>query len=370
MIYLDYNATAPLHPAVRAKMEPLLGQPLNPSSIHGAGRAAKKLLEDARGQIAGALSAFANEVLFTASGTEANNMVLRAFAAERLLLVSAVEHASIAKTASGLGAAVIPVNEQGVVETAALELQLARLGRPALVSVMLANNETGVIQPIAEISRIARAHGGLLHVDAVQALGKTPLDWGLLGADMLTISAHKAGGPVGVAALLIRGDLPIKPLLTGGGQELGRRAGTENIAAITGFAARVEQVCGCAEAAKWRDWQSWLEQQLTAAAPEAKVMGLNAQRLPQTLCITMPGVKSETQLMNFDLAGFAVSAGSACSSGRVNTSHVLLAMGLPPQIAETAIRISWGWGTTQAEIESFAAAWRAVYERIGTKKSA
>ncbi len=371
MTYLDYNATSPLRPSVRAAMEALGDAPLNPASVHASGRAAKKLLEDARATIASALSAFPNEVLFTASATEANNMVLRAFAHERTLLVSAVEHASVAKTAALLGGAVIPVDSQGLVQLDAFEAQLKNLGlhNHALISVMLANNETGAIQPIADIVAIARKYGALVHCDAVQALGKIPLDWGLLGVDMLTICAHKAGGPVGVGALLIRNDLPIKPLLTGGGQELGRRAGTQNIPAIIGLAALVKEVAHCPEAAQWLEWREWLAAQIQRVAPEAKIFGLNAARLPQTLCISMPGVKSETQIMNFDLAGFAVSAGSACSSGRIVASHVLLAMGVAPEIAETAIRISWGWATTRGEIEAFAKAWETTYLRI-TRKAA
>lgn len=364
MIYLDYNATAPLLPSVKEAMAALDGAPLNPASIHAEGRKAKKLLEDARSTIAHALSAFPNEVLFVSSGSEANNMVLRAFAGQRTLLVSAMEHASIAKTAALLGASVLPVDADGVIDLAALESQLAHLAQPALVSVMLANNETGVIQPIADVVRIARAHGALVHCDAVQGLGKTTLDWGLLGVDMLTISGHKAGGPLGAAALLIRNDLPIKPLITGGGQELGRRAGTENIPAIVGFAEAVKTVAHCPQVNEWRVWQEWLVSTLQAALPEALCFGSNAARLPNTVQVSMPGVKSETQVMHFDLAGFAVSAGSACSSGRVAASQVLLAMGVTPEIAETAIRISWGWGTTRAEIEAFAQAWKTAALRL------
>jgi cysteine desulfurase len=345
MIYLDYNATSPLMPAVKSAMEQLGDGPMNPASIHGAGRAAKKHLEDSRAAIAQAVGAFPNEVLFTSSGSEANNMVLRAFAGERPLLVSSVEHASVAKTASLLGGAVLPVDSNGVVKLDVLEQMLVALGKPALVSVMLANNESGVIQPIAEISRITHAHGGLVHSDAVQAFGKIPLDWGLLGVDMLTLCAHKAGGPVGAGALLIRNDLPIKPFIIGGKQELGRRAGTENVPAIVGFAEMAKQVAHCPDAKKWLEWREWLIGDIKAAVPEAIVCGGGADRLPNTLQITMPGVTSETQLMNFDIGGIAVSAGSACSSGRVAASSVLLAMGMDEKTAGTATRISWGWAT-------------------------
>ncbi|MFM9890981.1 MAG: cysteine desulfurase family protein [Rickettsiales bacterium] len=367
MIYLDYNATSPLLPAVRAAMDAVGDGPLNPASVHAGGRRAKKILEDSRAAIAQALGAFANEVLFTSSGSEANNMVLRGFAADRALLVGATEHASVLKTGQLLGAATIPVDGDGLLDLANLDAQLANLGRPAIVSVQLANNETGVIQPITKIAKIVHAHGGLLHSDAVQALGKIPLDWGLLGADMLTLCAHKAGGPVGAGALLIRNDLAIKPLISGGAQELGRRAGTENIHAIAGFAALVHEVAHCPDAAKWLSWRDGLEIELLAACPEAVVFGHAAVRLPNTLMLTMPGVKSETQLMHFDLAGFALSAGSACSSGKMATSHVLLAMGVAPELASTAIRISFGWGTMEAEIRAFAECWKAARYKMGRK---
>jgi cysteine desulfurase len=368
MIYLDYNATSPLLPSVKAAMDALGTAPMNPASIHSAGRAAKKHLEDARATIAAALSAFPNEVLFVGSGSEANNMVLRAFAPTHALLVSAVEHAAIAKPASMLGAAVIAVDSNGVVKLDMLEQMLVALGgKPALISIMLANNETGVIQPMAEIVRIARAHGALVHSDAVQALGKISTDWGLLGVDMLTLCAHKAGGPVGAGALLIRNDLPIKPFIVGGKQELSRRAGTENVPAIVGFAQMVKDVAHCPDAPQWLGWREWLEAELTHAAPNAVVMGAAAARLPNTLNISMPGVKSETQMMNLDLAGFAVSAGSACSSGRVAASASLLAMNITPEIAECALRISWGWGTTKADMEAFAAAWKAMATRLAKR---
>lgn len=367
MIYLDYNATAPLLPAARQAMLEVLGEPLNPSSIHAGGRKAKKLLEDARATIAQALGAFPNEVLFTASGSEANNMVLRAFADDRPLLTSTIEHASVGKTGRLLGGAKIAVTADGVVHLALLEQQLISLGRPALVSVMLANNETGVIQPIADIAEIVHRHGGLLHSDAVQALGKIPIDWGMLNADMLTVSGHKAGGPLGAAALLIRNDLPIRSLITGGGQELGRRAGTENIAALMGFAETVKQVAGCPDIARLKGLRDELEQTLRDAA---QIYGANATRLPNTSLIGMRGVKSETQLMHFDLAGFAVSAGSACSSGRIEPSHVLAAMGVDAEEAACALRVSLGWATTAEEIHSFALCWKSLHARLSAPKAA
>lgn len=369
MIYLDYNATAPMLPSVKDAMASLLGEPLNASSVHAGGRKAKKLLEDARRDIAQALGAFPNEVLFTASGSEANNMVLRAFK-DRPLLVSAIEHASIAKTGKLLGAAVIPVDENGVVQREALASQLAALGKPALVSIMLANNETGVIQPIAELSEIVHQHDGLLHVDAVQGLGKITVDWGLLKADMLTISSHKVGGPLGAAALLIRADLPIQPLITGGGQELGRRAGTEDIAAIHGFATAVKEVASCADAKRQLLLRKVLETSIRSAAPNARQYVFTAPQLPNTLMLAMPGVSAETQLMYFDLSGIAVSAGSACSSGRIEPSSVLLAMGVKSEEAATAIRISLGWGTTEEEIHNFVEIWKTAFDKLSKGQAA
>lgn len=366
--YLDYNATAPLRPTVLAAMHEVEGFPLNPSSIHESGRAAKKLLEDNRKAIADAVSVFPNEVMFVGSGSEANNMVLRGF--DRPILISAVEHASILKTGSLLGADTLPVDENGIVKLDVLAKKLEALGKPALVSVMLANNETGVIQPIAEIADIVHSHGGLLHTDAVQAVGKIVIDFGLLKADMMTIGAHKAGGPVGVAALILRNDLPIKPMVTGGGQELGRRAGTEDVVKIEGFATLMQEVAKAPEAKRLAELRDMLETQLKVIEPHAHVFGSNVTRLPNTLLIAMPRVKSETQLMNFDLAGFAVSAGSACSSGRIEPSHVLKAMGIPEETASCAIRISIGWNTLENDLISFASAWKNTYERLAKTKAA
>ena len=363
MIYLDYNATSPLLPEVAAAMQAIMSEPLNASSMHAGGRRAKKLLEDARRDIAQALGAFPNEVLFTASGTEANNLALRGFP-DRPILVSAIEHAAVAKTASLLGAGVIPVDAHGVVEAEALRSQLNALGKPALVSIMLANNETGVIQPIAALADIVHEAGGLLHVDAVQGLGKIPLDWGLLKADMLTVSSHKIGGPLGAATLLIRADLPIRPQLTGGGQELGRRAGTENITAIIGFAAAVRATAHCPDATRQLMLRKALESQIRSIAPEARQCVFPVPQLPNTLMLCMPGVSSETQLMHFDLSGIAVSAGSACSSGRVEPSAVLAAMGVPRDVAASAIRVSLGWGTTEGDILAFTDAWSALYSKL------
>jgi cysteine desulfurase len=357
--YLDYNATAPMRPEVVEKMAELQALPLNPSSVHGAGRHAKKLLEDARAQIAQHLSLFPNEVIFTASGTEANNMVLNGFAG-RKIFISATEHASIYKAAGN--AVKIPVDMQGVLDLVALDRLLVEHKDPALVSVILANNETGVIQPIEEIAKIVHAHNGLLHTDAVQAVGKMPLDFGKMGVDMMSISAHKCGGPVGVGALIMKSTLAIKPLLAGGGQELGRRAGTENIPAIVGFAESIERSFN-------NDWQqiellrNLVENGLQQLVPDIVVFGQKSNRLCNTSSIAMPGVSNEVQLMHFDLAGIAVSAGSACSSGRVEPSHVLAAMGVSTEQASTVIRASLGWASSEVDVKAFVNAWKSLYEK-------
>ena len=354
--YLDYNATAPMRPEVAACMQALLPLPLNPSSAHSFGRDAKKHLENARKTIADAIAVWPNEIIFMGSGTEANTTALRGIAGRRLL-VSAIEHSSILKTLSlsgrGQGEGSIPVTPDGLIDLAALDAMLST-GSPALVSVMLANNETGIIQPLREVSHICKKHGALLHTDAVQGLGKIPVDFGLLGVDMMTISAHKCGGPLGAAALVVRRDIPLVPLITGGGQELGRRAGTENVAAIAGFTKAVEMI----DLPRMQQLRGWLDAMETTMEKQgATVFGKTAPRLPNTSCVVMQGVSNEVQLMGFDLKGFAVSAGSACSSGRIETSHVLAAMKIPPESAASAIRISAGWKTTQDDIIKFTEAW-------------
>ncbi|NBO17939.1 MAG: cysteine desulfurase [Proteobacteria bacterium] len=356
-IYLDYNATAPLRPQALAAMQAALAQPANASSVHRWGREAKRQLEAARKTIAESVSAWPQEVLFTASGTEANATALRGINGRRLL-AAATEHSSVLKAVPGIET--IGVDAQGILSLAELEKKLAG-GPAALVSVMLANNETGVIQPIADIAALCRKHGALLHCDAVQALGKIPVDFGALGVDMLTLSAHKCGGPLGAAALVLRRDLPLAPLLLGGGQELGRRAGTENIAAIAGFAAAV-QACDPAHMRELRGWLQAMEQGLLEAG--GIVFASASPRLPNTSCVAMPGVTGEVQLMDFDLSGIAISAGSACSSGRIEPSHVLLAMGQGRQLAGCAIRVSGGWATTQQDVLAFSALWHKTRNRL------
>jgi cysteine desulfurase len=371
-IYLDYNATAPVRPEVLAAMHEILQQPANPSSVHRFGREAKKHLENARKTIADAVSAFVNEVILTASATEANALALRGFPGRRVL-VSAVEHSSVLKVtgsrkqdtenaSSPVTCNLLPVTSFGVVDLNALRLMLSENTQPALVSVMLANNETGVIQPIAELAAICKKYDALLHCDAVQGLGKIPVDFGLLGCDMMTISPHKCGGPVGAAALVIKQNLAIASLLTGGGQELGRRAGTENLAAIIGFARSVQLT----DLSHMKRLRGWLDAMETAVASQGGIVfGKAVSRLPNTSCIAMPGVSSEVQLMNFDLQNIAISAGSACSSGRIEVSHVLAAMCIDKGLAGSAIRVSGGWQTTQEHVKIFSENWQNTYARLG-----
>lgn len=361
-IYLDCNATTPLKPAVIAAMCAALGEAGNASSVHRFGRLARRKVEDARANVARLVGAEPRQVIFTSGGTEANSQVLAG--KTRRVLVSAVEHDSVLKAAE---AETIPVDSDGRVDLAALEVMLATTGCDTIVAVMLANNETGVIQPVADVTRIAKAHGCHVHCDAVQAAGKIAIDMVALGVDTLTLSAHKFGGPQGIGALIVRDGVSVAPLLVGGRQEQARRAGTENVAAIHGFGVAAElarrELDGMGALAQLRDV---VETRLRQAAP-AVVFSTAAPRLPNTSCIAMPGVSAETQVMAFDLAGIAVSAGSACSSGKIRPSHVLQAMGVTPALAGSAIRVSTGWATTPAQTEKFVEQWIGLWARLGAR---
>lgn len=360
--YLDWNATAPLRAEAAAAMAEVLAHTGNPSSVHRAGREAKKLLEQARAQVAEAVGTTPANVIFTSGGTEANHLALRGFP-ERRLIVSAIEHDSV--LAAAPGAARLPVTGDGVADLDALERLLTAESRPGLVTLMLANNETGVIQPVAEAAKIAHRHGALLHCDAIQALGKISFDLKEMNADLVTISAHKIGGPMGVGAVIASPDLPIHALQTGGGQERGRRAGTENLPGIVGFGVAASLAApDLGRIAAVRDAAA---RRLLAIAPDAHIHGMTVPRLPNTICISMPGVAAATQVMALDLAGIMVSAGSACSSGKVKRSHVLDAMGVPPTLAESAIRISLGGSTTEADIDRLVEAWGTLYSRTRSR---
>jgi cysteine desulfurase len=367
-IYLDYNATAPIRPEAADAVGRALEVSGNPSSVHRFGRDARRLVEDARETVAAYVGAAPSEIVFTGSGSAANNAALRVAGRERLV-VSAIEHDSVLR-AAGDDAERIPVTAAGVVDVAALDRILAADTRPALVSVMLANNETGVIQPIGEVVACARDHSAVVHCDAVQAVGRIDIDFHALGLDLMTLSAHKLGGPQGVGALVAADRIALDPLVKGGGQERSRHAGTENVAGIAGFGAVVAAVAAVpAERGRIAALRDRLEDALRAKAPGIRIFGGEAERLPNTTCVAMAGVSSETQVMALDLAGFAVSAGAACSSGRVQTSHVLRAMGVGEAEASSAIRISLGWRTTSAEVDAFVAAWSDLYRRSAAKRT-
>jgi len=359
--YLDWNATTPLRPAAAAAMTAIFTRCGNPSSVHRWGRAARHAVENARSAVGALVSAPPESVIFVSGGTEANHLALLGSGRDRVL-VSAVEHDSVLRAVPE--AERIPVDRDGVVELEMLDRLLAADPRPALVSVMLANNETGVLQPVAAIAAIARAHGALLHCDAVQAAGKIAVDVHAIGADLVTLSAHKLGGPPGTGALVVAGELELTPLLRGGGQERSRRAGTENLAGIAGFAAAA--VAAAEEIAVYdriRRLRDALEASVVAVAPEAVSLGAAATRLSNTAAIAMPGVAAETQVIALDLDGVMVSAGAACSSGKVGPSHVLEAMGLAPDLVGSTIRVSLGWDSSEADVADFLKAWTALYRR-------
>ncbi len=367
-VYLDYNATTPVKPAVAEAVARAFALGGNPSSVHRAGRLARRAVEEARLRVAELAGAEAGAVIFTSGGTEANNLALMG-AAPRRLLISAIEHDSVLAVAAASGAAVtlVPVDEDGIVDLAALERALAADAGPALVSVMLANNESGVVQPVAEVARRAHDAGAIAHCDAVQAPGRLALDMAALGVDLLTLSAHKLGGPQGVGALVAAGGTAPSKLLHGGGQELGRRAGTENVPGIVGFGVAAELAADdLGVSARIASLRDDLEARLAATAPELKVFGRGAERLVNTSCFALPGLASETQVMALDLAGVAVSAGAACSSGKVQPSHVLRAMAASEDEAGSAIRVSLGWDSSERDIDRLVEAWSELYCRVTT----
>ena len=362
MIYLDYNATAPMKPAVRAAVIEAMERGGNPSSVHRFGRTARKYVEQARAQIAALVGVSSTQVIFTSGGSEANNLALRGIKATSVL-VSAIEHDSV--LAVWPDAIKIPVTAYGVIDLAAAEQLLATAHKPSLIAVMLANNETGVIQPVAELAAMAKRHGHVVHCDAVQALGRLPLDFGSLGVDSMSLASHKIAGPQGMGALIVREGLPLAPQIVGGGQELRRRAGTENVPGIIGFGIAAQLAADDLRMMpQLRLWRDYLETSLLAiAGDDAVVLGQAAPRLPNTLCIALKNVASETQVMAMDLAGVAVSAGSACSSGKVKASHVLLAMKQPDSVIGSGLRLSLGWNTHINDIERCVQAWRNLYQQ-------
>jgi cysteine desulfurase len=359
--YLDYNATAPIAPAAVEAMAEAARLWANPSSVHGAGRRAKGALESAREVIARRLNCPPQALVVTSGGTEALGLALRGCAAGSRI-VSAVEHDAVRLQAED--ALIAPVDGDGLIDLAALERLLGEAPKPTLVAVMHVNNETGVIQPIDEVLRLARSHGARVLVDAVQSAAKLPLP----AADFVAVSAHKLGGPPGIGALILRCADDFAGVQRGGGQERGYRAGTENLPGIAGFAAALE---ARTNDGGWLERVTMLRDRLEArlreAFPDLEVFGARAPRLGTTTCLRMAGVAASTQLIALDLAGYHVSSGAACSSGKVKTSHVLKAMGVPEAAAGEAIRISLGWHTTEAEVDGFAEAWLGIARRQAAK---
>ena len=349
-------------------MRDALGLTGNASSVHAEGRLARRLVEEARARVAALVGAEAKNVTFTSGATEANMMALTAAievggrkALRDRLFVSAIEHPSVRSGGRFAAEDVeeLPVTSDGVVDLVALTRTLKKSERP-LVSIMLANNETGVVQPIAQIADIVHAASGVLHVDAVQGPGRIDCNVTALGADLISISSHKLGGPQGAGALISRGDIHIaEPLIKGGGQERGQRAGTENVAAIVGFGA----ACAAAEeieTERMSTLRGRIEEGITNATPSAVIFGKTAPRLPNTTLFAVPGLRAETAIIAFDLNGVAVSSGAACSSGKVQASSVLAAMGVDPALARGAVRVSLGWSTTEAEIDQFLKTWKTL----------
>ena len=381
MIYADHNATSPLRPEARDAMAAVYDMgAVNPSSVHTAGRAARAVVEKARATLGGAIGSRAEDIVFTSGGTESDSLAVHGVVAGLggacTLIVSALEHEAIGKAAahSGVMTETAYLTSAGTVDLDDLATRLkdwdhATRGVPVLC-LMLANNETGVIQPVAEAAALVRAAGGLTICDAVQGLGKMPVNVGLLGVDYLAMSAHKIGGPQGAGALWHRAGAPLKAVQYGGGQERGLRSGTENVAAIAGFAAAVT--------AAMRDLPKYealgplrdaMEARLEAEGG-AIIVGKGSPRLAGVSNFAKPGFPAETQVMAMDLAGVCVSAGSACSSGKVKRSLVLMAMGADDALAESAIRVSFGWNSTPEDFDKVAEAWLKAAQRIVARETA
>ena len=376
--YLDYNATAPLRPEAGEAMVAALSLCGNPSSVHAEGRTARAAIETAREKVAALLRARPEDVIFTSGGTEANALGLAPETRHERLYVSAVEHPSVLAGGRFSPAQVsrIPVTSDGVMDLDFLASELAKhhlegTGARPFVSLMAANNETGALQPVSAVAELVQAEGGVLHSDAVQAAGKVPLDMAALGADMVSLSAHKFGGPKGVGALVLRKGTQVEPQIKGGAQERRRRAGTENVAGIVGFGIAAEIAAAELDRAKAvAGLRDELEARALALVPEAVVLSAGVARLPNTSCIAVAGTKAETLVIGLDLAGVAVSSGSACSSGKVEASHVLSAMGVGSELERSAIRVSLGYGSTLADVDRFVEAWVVLVKRLKQSREA
>ncbi|MHA1518035.1 MAG: cysteine desulfurase family protein [Alphaproteobacteria bacterium] len=370
--YLDYNATAPLRPEVREAVVDALALTGNPSSVHEEGRAGRAAVEEARAKVASLVGARPEDVIFTSGGTEANALALAAPAGEESwhCYLSAIEHPSALSGGRFYRETTtfIPVTPHGVADLSVLAKKLEKHkpgGWRPLVSLMVANNETGALQPVREAADLVHEAGGVLHSDAVQAAGRIPLDMTALGPDMMSLSAHKIGGPKGVGALILAEGVHVEPLIKGGGQEGRRRAGTENLPGIVGFGVAAELAAKeLADMARLAALRDTLEEGSRAVATDAVIVSAAVPRLPNTSCIAVPGVKAETLVIGLDLAGIAVSAGSACSSGKVEVSHVLEAMGLAPQVTSGAVRVSLGFGSTNDDIQRYLGAFVDLMKRL------
>jgi len=384
MHYLDHNATSPLRPESLSAMTHALSVGGNPSSVHASGRAARAVMEDAREKVAALVGAGAESVIFTSGATEACSLALFGAAEGSLegearitrVFVSAIEHKAVLAAADRLAerfpwirVTTLAVTAEGVIDLEALRVALREGKGRALVAVMAANNEIGTVQPIAEVSKLAREAGALLLVDAVPAAGKIALDFSL--CDYMVLSAHKMGGPQGSGALLVAAGAPLAPQLAGGGQQKGLRAGTENLSGIAGFGAAARALAdGEGERARIVHLRDHFEAALKQAAPEAVIFGMEQKRLCSTSGFAIPGVRAETALIGLDLDGVMMSAGSTCSSGKVSVSHVLAAMGVDEALAACALRASFGWSSTMEDVNAAVASLIKLRERVHSNNKA
>lgn len=380
MIYADYNATAPLRPEAKTAIINVLDVGANPSSVHRVGREARKIVENSRAKIATAIGASSSDIIFTSGGTEAVASGIRAILSTKQLsyklLVNSTEHDCVQQNIEAHSKSVVklPVHSSGLIDLTYLEETLARLAEESsnvpILFLMLANNETGVIQPVAEAARLVREAGGLTFCDAVQGLGKIDVNVSILGVDYLVLSAHKVGGPQGVGALWRRSNAPLQTLLAGGGQEKSMRSGTENLSGIAGFGAAVEVACSTlGDYQSLADYRDAMEEQLKKEAGVV-VAGQNVDRLAGVSNFACSGFRSETQVMAMDLAGVAISSGAACSSGKVRRSEVLSSMGYDDDLANCAIRASFGWNSRQTDFEQTTERWLKVMRRVKQKGGA
>ncbi|MEM7617366.1 MAG: cysteine desulfurase family protein [Pseudomonadota bacterium] len=370
-IYLDYNATCPPREKIIDNVKELLSQPLNPSSIHYNGRLARNIIEESRKKISNFVDANNNDynLIFTASGTEATNLALRGlknhYKQDLSFITSNVEHSATLNTLKELSKNIIfiKIDEKGYINLTQLEQEFSNIKPPFLLSIIYAHNESGIIQPIKEISEITHKYGGILHIDAVQALGKIHFSLSELNIDMASLSGHKVGGIIGAGALIYKNNIKLLPIITGGGQEFNIRAGTENLAAIQSF-AMATQMINDNELDKIKELRDYLEQTLQNICTDVIIVGKNSERLGNSSLIITPNINAEAQLIQFDMAGIMISRGSACTSGTIKPNENLLNMGYSKELADCAIRVSIGYNTTKNEIDKFIEIWKNVKNGI------